>query len=359
MLMLWYRTGIPFVTMMVYHCGALAFARSRGSQRPSRHDIHGAPPAVLVALVVYVSYCIDTFADFLKILHCVEISSPEHPYAKYEVLGSSELWTGDTSLECWEGTHLWSSIAASVGLLGLVGSLCFMVKILKKGKKEDRLANPGFMLKYGILYLAYKQDGIALYWEAIITLRKILLAAIGEFGKYTEVSGAQMGLAAITIFAFLVLHQIIAPFHPEDSSETFPSYAGSVLRLVGARSLSDRWVSFNKKVTLNGLEAASLHMSLSLFFTAASIVDTQSQKDDASDFLVAACFSLNVIYVSFMFYRLWYGLHHYLDVIAVTRGVSFENGENKTFLPTKIWVLAVTETPKDEEDTTQNASDLV
>ena len=359
MLVLWCRTVFPLVTMIVYHFGALVLARGRRRRRPSRHETEGTP-AILVVLVVYVSYCIDTFAALLKMFHCVEISSSEHPYAKYEVLGSSELWTGDTSLVCWEGTHLWSSVLAGVGLLGLVGSLCFMFGILRSGQSEGKLADAGFMVRYGILYLAYRHDDcVALYWEGVITLRKILLAAIGEFGRYTEVSGAQMGLAGITIFVFLVAHQIVSPFRENYSEDTFPYYAGSVFELLNAHTLRDRWVSFNKKVTMNALETASLHMSLSVFFTAASIVDTRSQKDDASDILVTACFVLNVFYVLFMFYRLWYGLHLYLDAIAEARGVEFENGEDKTLLPSKAWVILATKIPSPEEAGAQQDFDRV
>ena len=354
MLVLWYRSGLPVLIMGLYQLGLYVTHRNRPEQRSSKYRVNDRPPIVLIVLTVYQTYCIDAFVNFCRVLNCIDMShSVHHHYTMYEVLESISVWSGDTSLICWTGMHAWSVMGASVGLFILVGTLIAIPKILRDGKKNNNLSDPRFMFKYGVLYLAYRRDGLALYWEAIIALRKMLTTTVGEFAKYREIPGVQLGLAGIVIFAFMILHQIILPFPHKDSSETFPSYAGSTLKFFCAHSLAARWVAFNKQVTYNGLEAASLHMSLSLFFTAASIADSRMHQGQGRGFLADACFCLNSFFVLFMLYRLWCGMHHYMDVIAKTRGIAFKdgdaNGEAETYLLVKVWILARSKVVDDEE----------
>ena len=214
------------------------------------------------------------------------------------------------------------------------------------------LRRPRFLLSYGFLYLSYKTDGAALYWECVITLRRMLLAGIGVYADHRETSNVQIGFLAFVIFVFVALHEVVKPFDQEDSKTVFPNYAGSLMRVVGADALARRWVAFNQYVTLNGMEGASLFMSLSLFLAATCINDDKS-KETEIDVLLTICFAVNSVFVLFMLHRLYYGVHHYLDVVAKERGITFREDvvpgdDSKTGLPKKLWVVLTTKR-EDEE----------
>ena len=351
---------------MVLYLLATAVLRWFWGSSPT-DDVPAVPSAMSIVMVIYLSFSIDIFASLVRVLQCKDFSSavdPSHIYAAYDTVGSGERWMGDTEVHCWTGAHLWSAVAAVAGLVVSVGVLLFIVGIVTHGKRKSKLGKPKFIIRYGFLYLAYRKDGIALYWEAIITLRKMLLAAADETGQYKETSGAQIGLSAMMIIAFLALHEMVQPFENSDMKDVFPSYAGSVLRYFGAKTLSDWWVAFNHYVSLNGLESASLAMSLTIFLTAGCVNDEKSQSTD-SNILISVCFMLNVFFVFFMLYRLWYGAHHILDVLAKEKGVPCSGGGGsasehsydltRICLVTKAWIVFLSRPQEDWRGETRPA----
>ena len=222
----------------------------------------------------------------------------------------------DTSLRCWKGVHLQAVILAGVGLCVCACVILFMIFILHKGKKQSLLANQNFLHKYGYLYFGFKQNGLALYWESVITVRRMLLAAVTVYTDHRETSTAQIGLIAIVIFISTALQEMVKPYAADSSPEdTFPSYAGNCFRFLFGNEYAERWVAFNQRTSLNGLEGASLFMSLSLFLVAASISNRNASKIETV-MLLSACFVLNVLFFIYLIYRLWWAIHTYFDVLA-------------------------------------------
>ena len=80
------------------------------------------------------------------------------------------------------------------------------------------------------------------------------LRSIEVYSGNRETSGVHIGMLAIVIFAALAVHDVVQPFE----EETFPSYAGSEVRLIVPKEWRSRWVAFNRSVTMNGMEGASL-----------------------------------------------------------------------------------------------------
>ena len=342
---LWYRVCFPLFTIAVYLVAMNIYVCIRGDGRGSKYNV-GLPPKRLIFLVVYLSCCIDIFADLLKVMQCVDLGAdvnPDHLYASYEVLESKSVWAEDTSVVCWEGAHLVSAVIAGIGLCVCVGVIGFTVAILLVGKRSGLLRNSRFLLCYGFLYLSYRTEGVALYWESVITLRRMLMAGVGVFSSYGETSNVQIGFLAFIIFVFIALHEVVKPFDQQDSKGIFPRYAGQTLRMLGARDAADQWSTFNQYVTLNGMEGASLFMSLSLFLLATCINDDNDKRTEVVT-LLTICFAVNAVFVTFMLYRLWLGAHHYLDVVAREKNVAFRVGAapgdgSQTSLFKKTWIV--------------------
>ena len=354
------QTAFPLLTIGVYMFLIRINRCIRGETVRSKYTVPVLPSLRLIFLVVYLSYCIDIFSNLLKIMNCFSVDpvDDDHLYAKYEILNSTRLWAEDTSVTCWEGSHLWAAIPAALGLAVCVGVICFTVVILYQGKRENKLPDSRFLREYGFLYLGFRTDGLPLYWESVITIRRMLVAAVGVYARSRETTNAQIGFASMVIYTYIVLHMIVQPYDEQDSRSTFPSYAGSSLRYFGAYNLSRQWVAFNRYLTLNSLEGASLFMSLSLFMTAMGINDRESVPNE-SNVLVVVCCVLKCIFLLFMIYRLWCGVHRSLDVTAREKRISFQgmtdDADCETWLLYKVWIVMTTRFVCEHGSTSSNA----
>ena len=102
-----------------------------------------------------------------------------HDFAQYEILEFEHVWAEDTDLECWKGARLVATVFAAIGLSISLGMIVFTITILYTGKRDGQLRKPAFLLRHGFFYLGYRKQVLALYWESVITGRRMLLAAIG------------------------------------------------------------------------------------------------------------------------------------------------------------------------------------
>ena len=336
-----------FLLFFVVFYAAVILLRSWLSvvrEQRSKYEIEFMPTFRLVFCVVYFAFCIDLISDSVTVLNCIRMDpvQEDHRYANFEILAGKSVWAVDTAVTCWEKGHLYLTICAAVGLAASLAFVLFMILVLRKGKKQWQLKKPHFLLKYGFLYLKYRQDGMALYWEAVITVRRMLLAGMCVYSFGKETTSGDVGLLSIVIVVAIVFHEIVQPFDHEDSKTTFPPYAGWTLKRLGTVRLATRWVSFHQSITLNSMEGASLFMSLSLFLGATSI-NGNGVDDIQAYILLTACFILNSLFTLFMICRIWFGFHHYLDVMARDRCVVFQRGDdpqdNNTWLFVKAWVL--------------------
>ena len=345
---LWYRISFPLVAMVSYVLIVATF-KLRRTKKNESENVKSAPASMrLVFFVVFLALCIDLVSNLLAALSCLDLASDyskDHRYSKFEDLDLVSVWMEDTSVTCWREEHLVSAVFAGMGLFLCVAVLVLMVLVLRRGSKANRLDDPEFVGRFGVLYLGYRLEGVALYWESVITGRKMLMAGAEVYAQYRETSGVEVGLLALVVFASLALQDIFQPFKDEDGP-TFPSYAGSEVRLVVPESWRCRWARFNAAVTMNGLEKASLFVSLSLFLVAGCITDKNANAVGAS-VLLSLCFVANALFFFFVLYRLWYGVHHYLDILADDKNISFagtgeivdEWEDRETYMISKVWVL--------------------
>ena len=345
---LWYRICFPIIATVTYVVIVVVLKLRQPKQNESKY-VETVPPSMrLVFFVVYLSMCIDLISNLLIALRCVDLASDfsnEHYYSEFEDLSLKHVWLEDTSVVCWKGEHLVSAILASIGLSLCMAVLVFMVLAVYKGSKTSRLNDQSFVRSFGVLYLGYRLEGASLYWESVVTTRKMLMAGAEVYAKHNETSGVEVGLLALVIFASLALQDIFQPFKDEDGP-TFPSYAGGEVRLILRGSWRRWWADFNMNVTMNGLEKASLFVSLSLFLVAGCITDKNASGTQAS-LLLALSFFSNALFFLFMVYRLWYGVHHYLDALIEERNIALvkagevddEWEDCETYMFLKVWVL--------------------
>eukprot|EP00210_Caulerpa_lentillifera_P003769 g3601.t1 len=122
-------------------------------------------------------------------------------------LGASNFWFYDTSVSFMQGPH-----AYVVGLIvlpvlialtiGFPFALFFTLK-----KQKDRMHEEEVVSSYGFLYKGY--DAEHYYWETVIFVRKIVIAALSVFVQNPEL---QSIFISIVLMFFLSLQLTIHPF---------------------------------------------------------------------------------------------------------------------------------------------------
>lgn len=125
-----------------------------------------------ILVVFYISY-INVTKSLVKALYCVKLNT-ENDLNKY-------VWLEDTYVECNHGHHYILLIYICIPLL-LLFSLGFPLSIallLIREKHKDHLHSACAYETLGFLYRSY--DTKYVFWDAIIMLRKALLAIIVVF----------------------------------------------------------------------------------------------------------------------------------------------------------------------------------
>ena len=181
LLVLWFRILFPFMAVAFYLTVVGIIRLVRGEIRMSKYKVDPLPSLRLIFLVVYLAYCIDIVSDLLQVFNCDDLSADyqdDHPYNVLEHVDLVSVWMQDTSVTCWRNAHRVSTVLAAIGLVVCVMIIVFMVAVVSKGSREGRLNQPQFVRRYGILFLDYRKDGLAVHWESVITVRRMLLAAI-------------------------------------------------------------------------------------------------------------------------------------------------------------------------------------
>ena len=128
--------------------------------------------------------------------------------------GTTEYWSDDTSLKCHEGTH--RVLAATIGwpvlIIVSIGCPMALAVFLVVERRRSALKDEWFLEVCGFLHHSYSRRYV--FWEALVFLRKALLASIAVF-SYSLGGSLQGVLAMIVLILFLYLQIVCRPFREE------------------------------------------------------------------------------------------------------------------------------------------------
>ena len=306
------------------HCQAFV---NNGVQFSVRHNRTRYITCVIIICIVslYFSY-IDIVYELLRAINCVEVEKddadilPDHPYRRYAIeSGERRYWAEDTALECFKGHHLPASIVGAVGLMAAFGGIVWIVVWLPLNRNS--VTKTEFISRYWFLYQAYRKDWYTNAWESTILIRKALIVAVIVFSVHIGPTLQASLCVGILILAH-ILQAFVVPFKTPERHNNLPEYAGDIFERLHVPKLAQRWLAFNNSIHLNTLESASLASSIILFFSAIILHDTNSTSLGRSS-MVAFTLMVNVSFLIYMIYRLYAGLHVFLDLKLEASDASF------------------------------------
>ena len=312
-------------------------------------DVPRTTYIIVVTLVIFYFSFIDFASEFMKAVNCISMDDnapdPPNEYDGY-ALATNSVWGEDTSLECFEGRHIVTGIFGIFGLcvLGmLIGLMIARIWINQKRMRNKDPPNsdlpnkanrpitedPNFIARYGFIYQGYRHEGLAMCWEAIITMRKGLVVAAVIFASrkgpnLQAALGLGVLIVAVTMHWLVMPYMVYEPEHPNAPNYAESLYirpdssSASVIQNSGPSRtvyaiLYDQWVKWQNRISHNTLEAGSLLMSISIFYSA--IVFGDSGTTSAGKVTLATVvFILNMLYVVYVLYRLYAGLQLALDM---------------------------------------------
>ena len=272
---------------------------------------------IVISIVsVYISY-IDIVRELLRAVNCMKVDpateyvDSDHPYLRYAIEPVKFIWVEDTSIVCFEASHLPLSIVGFAGLFfAFSGVLCIVIWLpLNKSRKTDTV----FVSRYWFLYQAYRKEWYRASWESVILTRKAMIAAVVVFSVHLEPRLQATMCAGILVLA-QALQCFLAPFKTFEDSNNVPDYTGWLFRMIHMPKLTTKWIQINNRIDLNALESASLISSCLVFFAAVIILEPSSSGAGRS-VMVSFAFAVNVLYLIYILYRLYAGLHIIIDQI--------------------------------------------
>eukprot|EP00210_Caulerpa_lentillifera_P002964 g2830.t1 len=268
---------------------------------------------IITIVTVYFSY-IDITREFLRTVNCIQVDedtnqSSENPYEKYAVETGYRIWAEDTTMVCFKGDHRGTGIAGIFGLVFALITVVFIIVWLPLNHHNRK--DPHFIARYWFIYQAYKRDWFASWWEAAILIRKALIATVVVFSVHLGPNLQAVLCVGILIIAY-GLQIVFRPFKLEEEHEYVPDYFGVFFKWIHVPKLSQKWIHWNNSVSLNGLESASLVCSIVVFFIGVIINDSSSSIVITS-LLTGVGVLLNGMYLCYMFFRLYSGIHIMLD----------------------------------------------
>ena len=288
--------------------------------------------AIVVSIVTMHFSYIDIVRELLRTINCVKKGEPQtevrsdHPYLIYatEVTGK-RVWAEDTELTCFRQSHLPLVVVGIVGLILAFGGIVFIVLWLPLNRKHR--TNALFLSRYWFLYQAYRREWYTVCWEAVILTRKSLIAAAVVFAVHlTPTLNASLCAAVLTVS--LALQAIFVPFKTPQKCQNLPEYAGRVFYVLRQPHLARKWLNFNNAVHLNIIESVSLMSSALVFYCAVVLQDTASSAFGRA-FISSFAFVTNTVFVLYISYRLYAGLHLFLDLKRqTTHTTSMTTSEN-------------------------------
>ena len=132
---------------------------------------------------------------------------------KCPLIGEKFYLMADLQEECFQNDHLFYVWLLSVPqiIVYIVGLPVAGFLLLKRNM--DRLHNPKFYTRYGLLYLGYRDERA--WWEVVVAFRKVTVVLLGTFGTILGSVDIQALLAVFLVFLSIVLHLVGKPFDME------------------------------------------------------------------------------------------------------------------------------------------------
>ena len=274
----------------------------------------GTCTIIIFIVSMYFSY-IHVVRELLRAINCVEIDSPrayvpsDHPYVQYATESVQHVWAEDTRIVCLQGSHL---PVAIVGFVGLFFAFCWIIWIIAwlplNRKKHNDTA---FISRYWFLYQAYRKEWYRVSWESTILLRKALISAVIVFSNHLGPT-LQATLCASILLLAQSFQSFLSPFKVTEYHIAVPEYSGSLFKALHLPKCASQWRQLNNAIHLNTLETASLTCSSIVFFSAIVLHDPSSSGAGKVVTEVFA-FMSNLLFVLYIIYRLYAGLHIILD----------------------------------------------
>jgi hypothetical protein len=97
--------------------------------------------------------------------------------------------------------------------LYIIGLPAVSLYFLHRNRAKIKTNHPVVMFRYGLLFAGYRHKRY--YWETVMALRKVVVVAIGVFGRLTDTE-SQVHVALLALFTFTLMHTILVPF-PRDN----------------------------------------------------------------------------------------------------------------------------------------------
>eukprot|EP00803_Ostreobium_quekettii_P004798 evm.model.scf_1049EXC.5 EVM.evm.TU.scf_1049EXC.5 scf_1049EXC:31122-36641(-) len=160
------------------------------------------------ALVIFYFVYIEMARNMVIIFDCVKVDEGDQPEG-YAVAGS-RYWVRDTDTICRQGGHLTLTLALAVPVLVVVTfGFPFGLLLIFSAGDRGKFETPAFLGTYGFLYWSYRPG--SRYWEVVIMLRKVCLAAISVF-DFSLRANLQATLAVGVLVIAAIAHLWAQPF---------------------------------------------------------------------------------------------------------------------------------------------------
>ena len=86
---------------------------------------------------------------------------------------------------------------------------------LRRNRAKIKTNHPVVMFRYGLLFAGYRHKRY--YWETVMAFRKVVVVAIGVFGRLTDTE-SQVHVALLALFMFTLMHTMLDPFPRKNRS---------------------------------------------------------------------------------------------------------------------------------------------
>ena len=291
------------------------------------------PTCLIVIAIVSMNFSfIDVTRELMRTVNCVQTTdvctdiSDGHPYRAYSLDTAGRLWAEDTSLMCFQGSHLPLGI---VGIIGLVFSFCGIITIiLWLPLNRKHVGRSQFIARYWFMYQAYRSEWYTVSWESMILARKSAIVAVAVFSVHLN-PNLQAAMCAGILTIAVALQAMFTPFKVSEKHNSIPDYAGDMFDMLCLQQVGRWWIKLNNAIHLNIIETASLTASACVYYSAIVLQDPGSSLHGRTA-ISTISFIINLAFVLYVLYRLYVGIHLLLDLKLEQGNAAFiaehENG---------------------------------
>eukprot|EP00210_Caulerpa_lentillifera_P004003 g3819.t1 len=191
------------ILLLALHWGYRWFTKHKGNRLYFSKRL-----LLTVVTVTYITY-FDLTQVAIRVFSCVGAHVDANPFSNV----ITRYWIGDTSIECYENTHI---ILMGIALVILVlVSICFPVLCsITLSQKRDEVVNTTSWTHETLGFLGGPFKKNFIYWECITMIKKALLSIIIVF-SYSLGNQIQGLLILLVLVLFLYFHTLCYPYTKE------------------------------------------------------------------------------------------------------------------------------------------------